>query len=1060
MDDLERTRGSIIGLAIGDAIGHPTEFVSSVRAIREKWGELGVTDMMPSGRHPAGTFTDDTQMTICVARALIRAGHASLDTLMKLLGEEFVAWSRSRDNNRAPGGTCMQGCRAISKGALWRDAGVEKSKGCGAAMRAAPIGLYFSHDIDQLVRIAAAQSSLTHRHPTGIASSVAAAAPVAFVLREKTLDGMLAFTRACVEKLDAKLLVEVGCSEALAEEIGNREMLAALDATEAALDKETDDVCSLLGGAWIGEEAVATALWCVLKTKGDYRAAVLRGANSSGDSDSIACIAGSIAGALVGLAGIPPDWVTRVEKSAELDGLATALHRTRAAGDEAAPSFDPFGAQAPPPSTNEPDEEEEPDDELRPLGDDDDTDPMLGDDEEDEYEDETLLPEGRTVDPTKGAEIAELETAIRHHNALYWDRQKPEISDYDYDKLVLRLKALAPESAVLSEMGAKAPTLGAAFKHAELMLSLDKCYEADELAQWAKSFEGEVVAMPKYDGIACSLHYDDHGRLRVAATRGDGQTGDDITANARGIKDIPVKIPSKRPLEIRGEVYMRLSVFARYKAEGMANPRNLAAGAIKQKDAAKSAAYGLSFAAYDVIGGDEGSQVEELDRLVELGFPKIDYFAMDRANIAKGFEDFAKLRPTLDYEIDGVVFKVDSVKEQRRLGQTSHHPRYAIAYKFQGESGISTLKEIEWSVARTGAITPVAIVDPVVLSGVTVTRASLHNVAFITKLGLTLNAKVTLVRRGGVIPNVEHVTEAGDKPVNLPETCPSCGAPVMRERDFLYCTKPSTCRRAVIGQLAHFASTLDMLGFGDGVLEHAFDAGLLKEAADFYTLTWEKLAARERSGEKSAKKLIAEINKKRSVPLATFLRALGLPELGKHVTAILAGRYRTLEAVRAATLEELQATHSIGDTIAASVVNGLKEAAPMIDALVKHVTVEPEAADGGDTEGPLSGKSFVFTGKMVAFSRGEGEKRVRALGGLVLSGVNKTLTYLVVGADKTGPMSTKEKAAEKAIKDGAALKVLSEDELLAMLDGAKPASTPAASPPAPAEPAGTQKSLF
>ncbi len=666
-----------------------------------------------------------------------------------------------------------------------------------------------------------------------------------------------------------------------------------------------------------------------------------------------------------------------------------------------------------------------------------------------------------TVDTPDAVATAELETSIRHHNALYWDEQKPEISDYEYDKLVLRLKALAPDSPVLAEMGARAPSLGAAFKHSELMLSLDKCYEADELVEWAKSFEGKVVAMPKYDGIACSLHYDDKGRLRVAATRGDGQTGEDITANARGCKDIPLKIASTRALEIRGEIYMRLSVFAKYKAEGMANPRNLAAGAVKQKDPAKSAAYGLSFAAYDVIGGDEASQVEELDRLVFLGFPKVDYFAMDRADIAKGFEDFEKLRPTLDYEIDGVVFKVDSVKEQRRLGQTSHHPRYAIAYKFQGESGISTLKGVEWSVARTGAITPVAMVDPVALSGVTVTRASLHNVAFITKLGLTLNAKVTLVRRGGVIPNVEHVTEPGDQPVTLPEQCPSCGVPVIRERDFLYCTKPSTCRRAVIGQLAHFASTLDMLGFGDGVLEHAYDTGLLRQPADFYSLTWEKLAARDRSGEKSAKKLIAEVDKKRAVPLATFLRALGLPELGKHVSAILAGRYRTLEAVQAATLEELQATHSIGDTIAASVVNGLRDAKPMIDALRERVTVEPEAAEGGDVEGPLSGRSFVFTGKMVAFSRSEGEKRVRALGGSVLSGVNKTLTYLVVGADKTGPMSTKEKAAEKAIKDGAALKVLSEDELLTMLDGAKPTGAPAAAAPPPApEPAGTQKSLF
>jgi DNA ligase (NAD+) len=641
------------------------------------------------------------------------------------------------------------------------------------------------------------------------------------------------------------------------------------------------------------------------------------------------------------------------------------------------------------------------------------------------------------------AKIADLEAAIRHHNTLYWKNNAPEISDYEYDQLVVQLKLLAPSSPVLSEMGDKAPdAVGTAFKHKEPMLSLDKCYEADELTDWAKSFEGHVVAMPKYDGIACALHYDDCGRLKVAATRGDGITGDDVTANALGIKDIPSKIAVNTPLEIRGEVYMRLSVFEKFKAEGMANPRNLTAGAIKQKDPKKSAAYNLSFAAFDLGGGSESSQVAELEKLVSLGFPKIDYVVCSHDDLGKGFEQFSKWRPTLDYEIDGVVYKVDSVKEQRRLGHTSHHPRYAIAYKFQGESGISTLKGVEWSVARTGVITPVAVVDPVVLSGVTVTRASLHNVAFIDKLGLTIGAKVTLVRRGGVIPNVEHVVEPGPEPVVLPTVCPSCGSPVERERDFLYCTTPRTCKRAIIGQLAHFASSLDILGFGDVVLEQAYDANLLREPADFYTLKWEDLAKLERAGEKSAKKRIAEVDKKRSVPLATFLRALGLPELGKHVSAILASRYRTLEAVQAATLEELAATHSIGDTIAESVVNGLSDAKPMIAALVKHVTVEPESAGDGATEGPLSGKSFVFTGKMVAFSRSEGEKRVRALGGAVLSGVNKTLSYLVVGADKSGPKSTKEKAAEKAIKEGAPLQVISEDDLLEMIDGAGAGAEP------------------
>jgi DNA ligase (NAD+) len=1012
VEEVERFRGCILGLAIGDALGHPTEFVGSVAAIRARWGEAGVVDFHPSGRHPAGTFTDDTQMTIGVLRALVRAGHADLERLMDVMGQEFVAWSRSPENNRAPGGTCLAGCRSLAHGTPWRQAGVRDSKGCGAAMRAAPIGLFFAGEdqVDRLVRVAAAQSSLTHRHPTGIASSVAAAAPVAFAVREGTTTGMLAFTRACVERLDAALLVEVGCAPELAESIGNREMLDALDAVEREADTESEDVCKLLGGAWIGEEAVATALWCVLRAKGTFKDSVLRGANSSGDSDSIACIAGSITGALVGRQGLDAGWAERVEKSAMLDGLATALHRVRHGADEpeTAPELDPFDAEPRGARDIERDEDEQPAHRTKSMS--------------------KTKPEPETV--------AELEAQIRHHNKLYWDANKPEISDYAYDALVTKLKAMAPDSPVLTEMG---PTpgerLGAEFRHKERMLSLDKCYAPEDLASWAASFEGGVVATPKYDGIACSLHYDKKGKLAVAATRGDGVVGDDITVNALEIKDIPARIESDgHALEVRGEIYMRLSVFEKFKAEGMANPRNLTAGAIKQKDKTRSAAYKLSFAAYDLIGAEDETQEQELKHLVTLGFPKIDYFLLAQKDVLKGYEEFARLRPTLDYEIDGVVFKANLIKEQRRLGQTAHHPRHSLAYKFQGDSGLSTLEAVEWSVARTGAITPVAIVSPVALSGVTVTRASLHNVAFIGKLGLTIGAKVTLVRRGGVIPNVEGVVEPGTAPVAIPEVCPSCGSKVVREKDFLYCTTPRTCRRAVIGQLSHYAATCDMMGFGDSILEQCYDTGLLRSPADFYRLKAEDLAKLERSGDKIANKLVAEVAKKRTLEVPTFLRALGIAELGKHVSAILADRYHTLDAILAVTEADLAGTHGIGDTIARSVVTGLEEARPEIEALRKHVTVAEAKAETGGAGRPLSGKSFVFTGKLQTLSRSEAEQRVRALGAAVLSSVSKALSYLVVGQEKDGGKSTKQKAAEKLVSQGEPLVVLTEPELFALLD--------------------------
>ncbi len=645
---------------------------------------------------------------------------------------------------------------------------------------------------------------------------------------------------------------------------------------------------------------------------------------------------------------------------------------------------------------------------------------------------------------TGAAAIAELEAEIRHHNHLYWDKSAPEISDYAYDALVNRLKRLAPDSPVLLELGPSGERrgpgeLGSEFRHKERMLSLDKCYTPEDLAAWAATFTGNVVVTPKFDGIACSLHYDKGGKLAVAATRGDGQVGDDITVNALEIEDIPAQVKKAGMdgvaggLEVRGEIYMRLSVFARYQAEGKSNPRNLTAGAIKQKDPKKSAAYDLSFAAYDVIGADDPTQEKELERLVRLGFPKVDYLVMDRHDVYKGYEEFARLRPTLDYEIDGVVFKVSDVKEQRRLGETAHHPRHSLAYKFQGDSGLSTLRAVEWSVARTGAITPVAIVDPVPLSGVSVSRASLHNVAFIAKLGLTLGAKVTLVRRGGVIPNVEGVVEAGTTPVDIPEVCPSCGSPVVRERDFLYCTTPRTCPRAVIGQLSHFAATVNMLGFGDAILEQCYDRKLLRAPADFYTLRWQDLAALERGGEKMGKKLVAEVDKKRSVDLATFLRALGINELGKHVSTLLADRYATLDGVLGVTEDELAGTHGVGDTIAHAVVTGLLEARPAIDALRKHVTVTETRSTAAAGDKPLSGKSFVFTGKLLTMARSDAEKQVRALGGAVLSAVSKSVGHLVLGQEKDGAKSTKQKAAEKLAAQGEPIKILSEEELLAML---------------------------
>ena len=633
----------------------------------------------------------------------------------------------------------------------------------------------------------------------------------------------------------------------------------------------------------------------------------------------------------------------------------------------------------------------------------------------------------RTPTTTREAEVSELECQIRDHNKRYWVQNAPSISDTDYDHLVRRLTELAPNSALLADLGGERVETGV--RHARPMLSLDKAYDDDTVCKWAQSFEGDVLALPKFDGIACTLRYRTDGMLAVAATRGDGSVGEDITTNAREIRDIPRKIPAPGgEVEIRGEVYMRLDVFETFRAQGMSNPRNLAAGAIKQKDAAKSAGYQLSFAAYEVFGVDAPTLADKLRLLESWGFPPVAHKCVERTDAAAAYHAFASERAALGYEVDGVVLIANEVSEQLRLGATNHHPRYAIAYKFQGDSGESVLRGVEWSVSRTGAITPVAVVDPVLLSGASVERASLHNAGLMDALGLSLGARVLMSRRGGVIPNVERVIEPGSDAFAIPTLCPSCGSTLRREADFLFCSTPRTCRAARVGELAHYAATTGMLGFGEAVLVQAYEAGLLVELADFYTLSQAALEQLPRVGEKLAAKLLAEVARTRELELEVFLRALGLPELAKQMASLLARRAGTLEAVLALSLEELSAMHGVGDITATSVTQGLAEARPRIDALCTHVRILSAAT----STGPLLGKAFVFTGKLTQMGRSEAEKRVKDAGGEVRGAVSKDVHFVVLGEERAGAVSSKQVAAEKLIAKGHPLQVISETDFVSL----------------------------
>lgn len=643
----------------------------------------------------------------------------------------------------------------------------------------------------------------------------------------------------------------------------------------------------------------------------------------------------------------------------------------------------------------------------------------------------------------KSASAEELEAQVQRHNALYWDNAAPEISDYDYDRLVRRLQALNPDAAILRSMGPSAAgRLGDSVTHATPMLSLDKCYSEEDLEAWAAKFEGPVMVTPKMDGIACSLRYDSRGLLTLAATRGSGTEGDDITVNARTIKDIPTTI-AEGDVEVRGEIYMRLSVFSRF-AEQYSNPRNLAAGAIKHKQASRCAAYGLSFAAYDLLGTDVESEQAQFERLESFGFPPMEALLVEHDRAREGYEHFASKRAALDFEIDGVVFKTDRVDEQRRLGSTAHHPRWGMAYKFQGDSATTTLRAVDWSVARSGAVTPVAHIEPVELSGAEIRQASLHNAGFLEKLGLLgrpTGAKVVVTRRGGVIPKVEFVAEhaeqtAGVELIGFPQACPSCGGPLEQDGDFIRCAKPESCRMVVIGTIKHYCAVIDIQGFGDKLLAQCYDASLLRSPVDLYTLDKDKLVELERMGDKSAQNAIDQVAEHSTIELATFLRALGIEELGKHVSAILAERYETLERVRQVGAEELAAIHTIGEIIAEKVVNGLAREAAPIDSLLQHVTIAAPAAPAAavaDGEASLAGQSFVFTGKLEAFDRKAAQKRVKALGGAAPSGVTKGLTYLVLGDGTEKRESSKLKKARKYVEEGAALKIISEGDFLDMV---------------------------
>lgn len=649
--------------------------------------------------------------------------------------------------------------------------------------------------------------------------------------------------------------------------------------------------------------------------------------------------------------------------------------------------------------------------------------------------------------PSLSAE--ELERLVRYHNARYWTDNAPEIDDPTFDRLVEALRSARPTSPVLDELGEAAPARVerrfGAVEHERPMLSLDKCYDDDTLRRWQSRLRGGVTVTPKIDGVACALRYDGAGKLTLAATRGDGRVGDDVTRNAAVIDDIPVQLHEDGvqalagPIEIRGEVYMRLSRFHERFAEQFANPRNLTAGALKQKDSSASEAYGLSFYAYDLLGVELETERAKNDLLRRLGVPVPEtLYVEEGGDVATTFRYFADRRAELDYEIDGVVMKADETHERERLGLTAHHPRWAIAYKLQGESAATKLVEVEWSVGRSGVITPVAVVDPVYVSGVTVTRASLHNAGYLQKLGIRLGARVEIVRRGGVIPHVERVLEANGAAVSRPQQCPSCRRPTQSEGDFVYCSHPADCPDVVRGRVSHFVRVIDVLGFGPKYLAALIDKGLLREPADLFRLTKDHLLSLERMGDLLASRLLSELDSRRRLTVPVFLTALGIEEVGPTVAEAVCAHFGDLVALRDATVEELGGIHGVGPSIAGSLHAALRQRAEEIDHLLEQIEVVQPAPPPA-TGHVLAGKSVVFTGKLAMMDRKNAQKRVREVGGKTPAGVSAELDYLVIGDEGSpllgaGERSSKHKQAERLQEKGAQIRIITERDFVSLLD--------------------------
>ena len=664
--------------------------------------------------------------------------------------------------------------------------------------------------------------------------------------------------------------------------------------------------------------------------------------------------------------------------------------------------------------------------------------------------------------PTKAqrARTRELQEQLEHHNHLYYVVAEPELSDIEFDALLNELSELETQFPELITSDSPTQRVGGApisgfdtVSHAVPMLSIDNTYNADELRKFdervRKGLDGDspsYVVELKIDGVSMSLTYED-GILVRATTRGDGTQGDDVTQNVRTIKSIPLRLQGEPPplLEARGEVYMthaeliRLNKIREQAGDPLyANPRNTTAGTLKLLDPKAVAARNLDIFVYDappLPGLTQSSHQDTLHQLESYGFP-INPYTQACPTITDVIEhcaEWEERRNDLDYETDGMVVKVDSSEQRKRLGSTAKAPRWVIAYKFPAQVSNTILEAITVQVGKSGALTPVAELAPVQLAGTTVRRASLYNFDDLAKKDLRIGDTVRVQKAGEIIPQVIDVVIAkrkkSSKRYPIPTACPVCDAPVHHDPDgaFLRCLNLA-CPAQLKERLEHFASrkAMDIEGMGPAVVEQLVDLGLVKNPADMYTLTVESVQDLERMGEKSARNLITGIETSKSRSLSRLLHGLNIRHVGARTGELLAEHYVTIDALEKADTESLVQVSDVGEVVAASIVDffDTHENIELIERFRDYgLTVEQDVPDNADGPKPLDGKTFVVTGTLENYTRDSIQDRIKQLGGKPTTSLSKKTDYLVAG----------EKAGSKLAKaETLGVTVLTETEFDAL----------------------------